>query len=75
MISFLKEFWLFLRVRKKFWLLPILLVMAVFGGVFALAKGSVVGKSDLSQWGRTKLDKIHRNPKRVMPQATVARSA
>jgi Family of unknown function (DUF5989) len=30
-VSFLNEFWLFLRVRKKFWLLPIFLVMAVFG--------------------------------------------
>jgi Family of unknown function (DUF5989) len=35
MVSFLKEFWLFLRVRKKFWLLPILLVTALFGGTLA----------------------------------------
>ena len=42
MLSFLSEFWLFLRVRKKFWLLPIFLVMAVFGGLLVLAKGSAV---------------------------------
>jgi hypothetical protein len=42
MLSFLSEFWQFLRVRKKFWLLPIFLVMAVFGGLLVLAKGSAV---------------------------------
>ena len=42
MLSFLSEFWLFLRVRKKFWLLPIFFVMAVFGGLLVLAKGSAV---------------------------------
>jgi hypothetical protein len=42
MLSFLNEFWQFLRVRKKFWLLPIFLVMAVFGGLLVLAKGSAV---------------------------------
>jgi hypothetical protein len=42
MASFLYEFWLFLRVRKKFWLLPIFLVMGLFGGVLLLAKGAAV---------------------------------
>ena len=42
MLSFLNEFWQFLRVRKKFWLFPIFLVMAVFGGLLVLAKGSAV---------------------------------
>ena len=42
MTSFLREFWDFLRVRKKFWLLPIFLVMAVFGGLIVLSKGSAV---------------------------------
>jgi hypothetical protein len=42
MISFLNEFWLFLRVRKKYWLLPVFLVMALFGGLLVLAKGSAV---------------------------------
>jgi hypothetical protein len=41
-LSFIREFWSFLRVRKKYWLLPILLVMAVFGGLIVLTKGSVV---------------------------------
>jgi hypothetical protein len=31
MISFLREMWAFLRVRKKFWLVPILMVLALFG--------------------------------------------
>ena len=31
MISFIKEFWEFLKVRKKYWLFPILIVLALFG--------------------------------------------
>jgi Family of unknown function (DUF5989) len=42
MTSFLREFWAFLRVRKKFWLLPVFLVMAAFGGLIVLTKGSAV---------------------------------
>ena len=41
-MSFLAELWMFLRVRKKFWLLPILLVMVIFGGLIVLTKGSAV---------------------------------
>jgi len=40
--SFVKELWMFLRIRKKFWLLPILVMMAVFGGLVVLTKGSAV---------------------------------
>jgi hypothetical protein len=40
--SFLIEFWAFLRVRKKFWLLPVLIVMVVFGGLIVLTQGSAV---------------------------------
>ena len=36
MISFLKEFWAFLRARKKYWLLPILIMMLIFGGLLVL---------------------------------------
>ena len=32
-LDFAKEFWGFLRVRKKFWLLPIVVIMGLFGGV------------------------------------------
>jgi len=42
MVSFLKEFWAFLRVRKKFWLLPIIIVMVMLGGLIILTNGSVV---------------------------------
>jgi len=42
MIEFIKEFWLFLRVRKKYWLLPIMLMMLVFGGLVVLTQGSAV---------------------------------
>lgn len=42
MQSFIKELWQFMRVRKKFWLLPILLVMILLGGLLVLVKGSAV---------------------------------
>ena len=41
-MEFLKEFWEFLRVRKKYWLLPILIVLVIFGGLIILAQGSAV---------------------------------
>jgi len=42
MISFLKEFLEFLKVRKKYWLLPILLVLVLFGALIVLSQGSAV---------------------------------
>ena len=42
MKDFLTEFWAFLRHRKKLWLAPIIVVMALLGGVIILAKGSVL---------------------------------
>jgi Family of unknown function (DUF5989) len=41
-MDFLAELWRFMRVRKKFWLLPVLFMMVVFGGLVILSKGSVV---------------------------------
>jgi hypothetical protein len=41
-MSFIKELWAFLRVRKKLWLLPIILVMVLMGGLLMLAQGSVL---------------------------------
>jgi len=41
-MSFLKEFWEFLKVRKKYWLFPILLVLVMFGALIILSQGSVV---------------------------------
>jgi len=40
-MSLIFELWRFMRVRKKFWLLPILIMMVVFGGLVVLTKGSV----------------------------------
>lgn len=41
-VSFVREFWVFLRVRKKFWLMPILVVMAIFGGLIVFSEGTAV---------------------------------
>ena len=42
MVEFLKEFWEFLKERKKYWLLPIILVLALFGILIVLSQGSAV---------------------------------
>lgn len=41
-MSFLAELWRFLRVRKKLWMLPIIMVMLVLGGLMILAQGSAI---------------------------------
>ncbi len=41
-MSFLGELWTFLKVRKKMWMMPIIIVMVVLGGLLILAQGSVV---------------------------------
>ena len=42
MIDFLKEFWEFLNERKKYWLLPIIIVLTLFGILIFLSQGSAV---------------------------------
>ena len=42
MFAFLLEFWAFLKARKKFWLLPIIAVLVLVGGLLILAKGSAI---------------------------------
>ena len=42
MIDFLREFWDFLKVRKKYWLFPILIVLFLFGSLIVLSQGTVV---------------------------------
>jgi len=41
-MDFLKEFWKFLKVRKKYWLLPTLLVLVLFGGIIILSQGTAI---------------------------------
>ncbi len=41
-MSFLAELWTFLRVRKKFWLVPIFVMMVIFGGLIVLTQGTAV---------------------------------
>jgi len=42
MLDTLKDLWLFLKVRKKFWLLPLLLVLLLIGSLLILTQGSVI---------------------------------
>ena len=41
-MEFLADLWGFMRVRKKFWLAPIIIVMVLLGGLLILAQGSAV---------------------------------
>jgi hypothetical protein len=41
-MDFLKDLWGFLKERKKFWLLPIILFMMLFGGLIVLTSGSAI---------------------------------
>jgi hypothetical protein len=41
-MSFIKEFLEFLKIRKKYWLMPIIIVLIIFGGLIVLTQGSAV---------------------------------
>lgn len=41
-MSFLKELWAYMRTRRKYWLIPILVVMVILGGLIVLTHGSAV---------------------------------
>ena len=41
-MSFVAELWQFMRVRKKYWLLPIVVMMTLFGGLIVLTQGTAV---------------------------------
>tara|TARA_B100000902_G_C27167838_1_gene842140 strand:- start:510 stop:659 length:150 start_codon:yes stop_codon:yes gene_type:complete len=41
-MNFIKEFWEFIKVRKKYWLIPIILTLAIFGGLIILTQGSAL---------------------------------
>jgi hypothetical protein len=41
-MAFALELWAFMRARKKYWLVPIMVMMAIFGGLVVLSKGSAI---------------------------------
>ena len=41
-MNFIKEFWEFLKIRKKYWLFPIIIILIIFGGLIVLTQGSAV---------------------------------
>ncbi len=42
MLGFIGAFWAFLRVRKKFWLAPLMIMMALFGALLVVTQGSAI---------------------------------
>tara|TARA_B100001250_G_C19178216_1_gene519751 strand:- start:263 stop:412 length:150 start_codon:yes stop_codon:yes gene_type:complete len=41
-MEFIKEFWEFLKIRKKYWLFPIIIFLVIFGVLIVLTQGSAV---------------------------------
>ena len=41
-MSFLKELWVYMKVRKKWWLLPIVLILVMVGALLVFAQGSAL---------------------------------
>ena len=41
-MAFLRELWAFLMTRKKYWLIPIIVITLLIGGLLILAQGSVI---------------------------------
>lgn len=41
-MTFLAELWAFMKHRKKYWLVPVIVMMAIFGGLVVLSQGSAV---------------------------------
>ncbi|MHA6266506.1 DUF5989 family protein [uncultured Aliiroseovarius sp.] len=41
-MSFLKELWAFMRERRKFWLVPVFIILLIFGGLVVLSQGSAI---------------------------------
>jgi len=41
-MDFLAEFWAFVRERRKYWLLPVFIMLAIFGGLIVLSQGSAI---------------------------------
>jgi hypothetical protein len=42
MLAFLRELWAFLRTRKKFWLVPLVVTMVLLGGLLLFTQGSAL---------------------------------
>jgi Family of unknown function (DUF5989) len=42
MLDFFKDLWLFMRVRKKFWLAPIIIILLLLGALIVLSQGSAI---------------------------------
>ena len=49
-MSFVAELWSYMRSRKKLWLLPIILVTVVLGGLLVLAQSSAIAPFIYSLW-------------------------
>lgn len=41
-MDFIKELWAFMRARKKFWLLPVMVMLVLMGGLLVLSQGTAV---------------------------------
>jgi hypothetical protein len=49
-MSMIRDLWAFIRTRKKFWLLPIIIVMVILGGLLVLAQSSAIAPFIYTIW-------------------------
>tara|TARA_B110000914_G_C15074126_1_gene269833 strand:- start:128 stop:277 length:150 start_codon:yes stop_codon:yes gene_type:complete len=41
-MNFAKEFWEFLKIRKKYWLFPTIIILVIMGGLIVVSQGSAI---------------------------------
>ena len=41
-MDFIKEFWEFLKIRKKYWLFPTIIILVLLGGLIVVSQGSAI---------------------------------
>ena len=41
-MDFVKEFWEFLKIRKKYWLFPTIIILVIMGGLIVVSQGSAI---------------------------------
>ena len=58
MLDLLKDLWEFLKVRKKFWLAPIILVLVLLGALIVLSQGSAVAPFIYTLFGKRRVEFI-----------------
>ena len=58
-MSLIRELWAFMKVRKKFWLLPIIVVLMMVGGLLVFAKSPDVKEALQAQFQERTVERVY----------------